>query len=225
MDGMTFVVVARLQDAQGPSSGVARFTLPSYAPLHNFDSYETTWIVALNRFHVSLRTVNTVTQVVPDTSALQGACRTGTTHVSKDLCEPATCDIVTSRPRSKSSTTSFEVSCYQDDTVTPRPRSKSLTTNFEASCDEDDTMVQLKDEPYEDRDRVQNTEDSQELHENYTICNAEDQDRSTDDGSDRSNNDDCHLARDGAVSRIGCKFTVIHNMTRNLLTCYSSQTR
>ena len=75
-DGMTFVVVAQLVDEQGPSSGVARFTLPSYAPLHDLDAYESTWIVALNRIHVSLRRDKRSTRVASQTSDLQGACST-----------------------------------------------------------------------------------------------------------------------------------------------------
>ena len=184
---MTFVVVAQLYDAEGPSSGIARFTLPSYAPLRSFDSYETTWIVALNRFHVSPRMVNTVTS---NTSDLPGAFRAGTIHMPKVSCGPATCDL-----------------------VTPRPRSKSLTTSLEGSCHQDDTALQLVSELHEDYDGVQNTEEDQELHENYAVHSAEDYDSNTDDESDRGTNGDRYLARDGALSRIGCKFMIINYMT------------
>ena len=227
MDGMTSVVVARLMDSEGPCSGVARFTLPSYTPVHNFEAYETTWIVVLNRFHISLRTDNTFERGTSNTSDLQEECPAETTlPMPEVLCEPTTYDrITTARPRSDSATTSPELSCYQDDTVTSRPRSKSLTPSLEASCEQDDTEVQRENEPDEDHDAVQDTEHSQELHEDCTIHSAEDHDGSTDDELDQGTNGDPRLARDGAVSRIGCKFMVIYTMTHGLLTCHSSQTR
>ena len=86
-------------------------------------------------------------------------------------------------------------------------------------------MVQPKDELHEDRDVVQNTEDNQGLQEGYTVQNSEDQDSSVDDGSDRSTNVDHHSARDGAVSRMGCKFMDANYRINGLLTCHSSQKR
>ena len=131
----------------------------------------------------------------------------------KVSCGPATCDLVNPRARNESSTTGLEISGYQDDTITPRPRSKSLTTSLEGSCHQDDTALQLVSELHEDYDGVRNTEEDQGQHEDYADHSAEDYDSNTDDESDRGTNGDGYLARDGAVSRNGCKLMVIDYMT------------